>query len=112
MGIRLRVSPQTLDLLKALLDRPSQWRHGYALFRLTGIASGTLYPILMRLEKLRWLETKWEEPKGGRPPRHLYRLTSQARVWAREELHDARARKVCRSSPLQACSMNSIQESS
>src|SRR5262249_59525921 len=102
MGIRLRVSPQTLDLLNALLDCPSEWRHGYALSQLTGIASGTLYPILMRLEKLRWLETKWEEPKGGRPPRHLYRLTSQACAWAREELRDARARKVWRSSPLEA----------
>ena len=99
MGIRLRISPQTLDLLNALLDQPAEWRHGYALSQLTGIASGTLYPILMRLEKLRWLETKWEEPKGGRPPRHLYRLTSGARAWAREELQDARARKVWKPSP-------------
>lgn len=102
MGIRLRISPQTLDLLSALLDRPSEWRHGYALSQSTGICSGTLYPILMRLEKLRWLETKWEEPKGGRPPRHLYRLTSPARAWAREELQGARARKVSKPSPAEA----------
>jgi DNA-binding PadR family transcriptional regulator len=102
MGLRLRVSPQTLALLDALLDRPSEWRHGYALFQFTGISSGTLYPILMRLEKLRWLETKWEEPSGGRPPRHLYRLTSQARAWAREELRDARARNFFKSSPEEA----------
>ncbi|HXT75892.1 MAG TPA: PadR family transcriptional regulator [Candidatus Eisenbacteria bacterium] len=95
MGVRLRVSPQTLNLLAALLARPAQWHHGYALSQVTGIASGTLYPILMRLEKLRWLETRWEQPgKAGRPPRHLYRLTSGARVWAREELADARTRKV------------------
>ena len=71
MGVRLRVSPQTLNLLAALLARPAQWHHGYALSQVTGIASGTLYPILMRLEKLRWLETRWEQPgKAGRPPRH------------------------------------------
>jgi PadR family transcriptional regulator, regulatory protein PadR len=102
MGLRIRISPQTLDLLDELLERPSEWRHGYALSQSTEISSGTLYPILMRLEKLRWLETKWEEPKGGRPPRHLYRLTSQARAWAREELRDACARKVWKSSPSEA----------
>jgi DNA-binding PadR family transcriptional regulator len=95
MGLRLRISTQSLLLLEALLDRPSQWHHGYALSQQTSIASGTLYPILMRLEKLRWLETKWEQPtNAGRPPRHLYRLTSDGRAWAREELHDARMRKV------------------
>lgn len=102
MGIRIRVSPQTLALLDALLDRPSDWRHGYALSQLTGISSGTLYPILMRLEKLRWLETKWEEPAGGRPPRHLYRLTTEARRWAREELQGARARNLWRPFPAEA----------
>ena len=102
MGLRLRISPQTLDLLQTLLQRPSEWRHGYALSQSTGISSGTLYPILMRLEKLRWLETRWEEPKGGRPPRHLYRLTSQARAWAREELQDARVRKIWKPSPAEA----------
>ncbi len=95
MGVRLRISPQTLNLLDALLVRPSQWQHGYALSQTTGIASGTLYPILMRLEKQHWLQTRWEQPgQTGRPPRHLYRLTSEARAWAREELADARKRKA------------------
>lgn len=95
MGLRLRISPTTLNLLEALLVRPTQWHHGYALSQATGIASGTLYPILMRLEKLHWLETRWEPPgKAGRPPRHLYRLTSGARAWARQELEHARKRKV------------------
>ncbi len=82
MALRLRFSLQTLALLRALVDRRSEWSHGYALSQLTQISSGTLYPILMRLEKLRWLETKWEGPTGGRAPRHLHRLTSEARTWA------------------------------
>src|SRR5579864_30553 len=95
MGLRLRISPQSLSILEGLLVRPTQWHHGYALSQNTGIASGTLYPILMRLEKLRWLGTKWEEPKNaGRPPRHLYRLTPNGLIWAREELQDAQKRKV------------------
>jgi PadR family transcriptional regulator PadR len=95
MGRRIRISPQTLSLLEALLHKPTTWHHGYALSQQTNLASGTLYPILMRLERLRWLETTWEQPgtAAGRPPRHLYRLTSEARAWAREELADAQKRK-------------------
>jgi DNA-binding PadR family transcriptional regulator len=90
MGLRLRLSKQTLTVLDALLCRPGQWQHGYSLSRRTGIPSGTLYPILMRLEKLSWLETRWEASKAaGRPPRHLYRLSGTAREWAREELRAA-----------------------
>ena len=93
MGVRLRLSRQTLAVLDALLDHPGKWHHGYSLSQHTGISSGTLYPILMRLEKLHWLETQWEEIKTpGRPPRHLYRLSGTAREWAREELRSAQAR--------------------
>jgi PadR family transcriptional regulator PadR len=93
MGLRIRLSHQTLTVLDALLTRPGQWVHGYPLSQTTGIPSGTLYPILMRLEKLHWLETRWEEPKTpGRPPRHLYRLTGNARAWAREEIKAAQGR--------------------
>lgn len=94
MGLRLRLSRQTLAILDALLVRPAQWSHGYSLSQLTRISSGTLYPILMRLEKLGWLETRWEDARvPGRPPRHLYRLTGNGREWAREELRAARERK-------------------
>ena len=94
MGIRLRRSRQTLELLHAMLAQPSDWHHGYSLSQQTGLASGTLYPILMRLEKLDWLETRWEtDAEPGRPPRHLYRLTADGRSWAREELRAAQASK-------------------
>jgi PadR family transcriptional regulator, regulatory protein PadR len=91
MGIRIRLSRQTIDVLEALLARPSQWHHGYAICQQTNISSGTLYPMLMRLDKLGWLETRWEEAvTAGRPPRHLYRLTGNGREWARHELRAAR----------------------
>jgi PadR family transcriptional regulator PadR len=94
MGLRLRISRQTLDLLEALLAQPSHWHHGYALSQSTGLASGTLYPILMRLEKSDWLETRWEDTAApGRPPRHLYRLSADGRGWAREELRAAQLTK-------------------
>jgi PadR family transcriptional regulator, regulatory protein PadR len=95
MALRLRVSPQTFAVLDALLQHPAQWRHGYSLSQQTELPSGTLYPILMRLEKAGWLETRWEQPGNlGRPPRHLYRLTAQGRAWAIEELRAAHAKRV------------------
>lgn len=42
----------------------------------TGIASGTLYPMLIRLCDQGNLEARWvPSPHEGRPPRHAYRLT-------------------------------------
>ena len=94
MGLRLRSSKQTFAVLGALLARPTQWNHGYALSQETGLASGTLYPILIRLQKMGWLETRWEEEVGaGRPPRHLYRLTADGREYARQELRSTRGAK-------------------
>ena len=72
----------------------SSWHYGYALARETGLQSGTLYPILMRLEGRGWLETQWETPPGGRPPRHMYRLTSDGRAGAVAALAAARAKRV------------------
>jgi PadR family transcriptional regulator, regulatory protein PadR len=77
MGSRAEFSPQTLSVLAALCEQPSAWQHGYALARQTGLKSGTLYPILIRLADRGLVEACWqEEPAPGRPRRHLYRLTA------------------------------------
>jgi len=74
----VNASRQTRKLLAALAAKPRAWRHGYELSKETGLTSGTLYPSLMRLCDQGLLESKWGESEGtGRPPRHLYRLTSQ-----------------------------------
>jgi len=70
-----RLSPQTLRVLERFVDRPTAWRYGYELSHETGLKSGTLYPILMRLAKYSLLETKWVSTEDGVPPRHTYRLT-------------------------------------
>jgi PadR family transcriptional regulator, regulatory protein PadR len=70
-------SAQTLSVLAALCDEPSEWRHGYTLAKQTGLKSGTLYPILIRLADRGLVEACWQdEPQPGRPRRHLYRLTA------------------------------------
>ena len=72
-----RHSPQTLAVLEALAASPEAWRHGYELGAEVGLPSGSLNPILMRLSERGLLEARWEDaPERGRPPRHLYRLTS------------------------------------
>jgi PadR family transcriptional regulator len=77
VGSSSEFSAQTLSVLAALCEEPSQWRHGYALARQTGLKSGTLYPILIRLADRGLVEACWqEEPVPGRPRRHLYRLTA------------------------------------
>jgi PadR family transcriptional regulator, regulatory protein PadR len=76
VGSRSEFSAQTLSVLAALCAQPSQWQHGYALARQTGLKSGTLYPILIRLADRGLVEACWQdEPTPGRPRRHLYRLT-------------------------------------
>ncbi len=92
MRNRIRMSRQTLAVLVRLLAEPSSWRYGYDLSGETGLKSGTLYPILMRLTENRWLETRWEETEPGRPPRHLYRLTTSGLQQARGFVAEAKAR--------------------
>lgn len=70
------ISPQTQKVLAALARQPQAWRHGYDLSRETGLKSGTLYPLLMRLKDQALLESEWRQPvEPGRPPRHAHRLT-------------------------------------
>lgn len=74
----MRISHSGLLVLKACLDRSSQRLHGYELMQMTGLASGTLYPILMRFEREGWLSSIWEDVNPsdeGRPRRRLYRIT-------------------------------------
>jgi DNA-binding PadR family transcriptional regulator len=80
-----RPSPQTLAALAAFLEAPRTWRHGYELSAATGLKSGTLYPLLMRLSKQGMLESDWRDSdQPGRPARHVYRLTLDGLAFARQ----------------------------
>ena len=79
------ISRQTRSVLAALLAQPQAWRYGYDLSRETGLKSGTLYPLLIRLNDQGLLEAEWRQPlQPGRPPRHAYRLTDAGAALARE----------------------------
>jgi len=86
MARKPRSSKQTNQLLAVLASDRERWRHGYDLSQETGLKSGTLYPLLMRLSDLGFLEARWTEPeREGRPARHEYRLTEAGAALAREQ---------------------------
>ena len=71
------LSSHARSVLAILLDARGGWRHGYDLAKAAGIKSGTIYPLLLRLEAQGFLEAEWQAAKGGgKPPRHAYRLTA------------------------------------
>jgi PadR family transcriptional regulator PadR len=74
----VRMSLQTLRVLEAFLENPNRELSGSDVQRRGSLASGTLYPILIRLESAGWFVSRWEEispTDAGRPRRRLYRLT-------------------------------------
>jgi PadR family transcriptional regulator PadR len=83
MPRRPHSSPQTLQVLSALLEGAGAWRHGYDILQATGLKSGTLYPLLMRLADDGLLEAEWRPAvPPARAPRHVYRLTGEGRALA------------------------------
>jgi DNA-binding PadR family transcriptional regulator len=84
--MKMRRSPQTSLVLAEFLQDEQEWRYGYDISRNTGLKSGTLYPILMRLADHGLLKTSWETAETGRPPRHMYRLTRDGLRYAREQV--------------------------
>lgn len=81
-----RITGPTLRVLGEFCRRPLDRVSGIEILRSTGLASGTLYPILFRLEEAGWLESEWEEvlpTKVKRPRRRLYRITALGAANAR-----------------------------
>ena len=79
-------SKQMRMLLDALSEQRGEWRHGYDLMKQTGLSSGTLYPLLMRMTDQGLVEAEWREPaQPGRPARHAYRLTAAGIALAMEQ---------------------------
>jgi PadR family transcriptional regulator PadR len=82
-----RLSHQTLRVMRVFIERPQDSLAGSDIWKQTRVFTGTLYPILMRLERAGWLESKWEqlEPsEAGRPRKRLYHLTGVGYNKARE----------------------------
>lgn len=89
MTDKIRLSNQTLKVLRFLLVNSRQGQSGSEIAKATKIGSGTLYPMLLRLEKAEWLDSKWENidpAEVGRPRRRFYKLTALGKRSAIAEL--------------------------
>ena|SRR5712691_9714985 len=87
-----RMTLPTQLVLRTLLAEPTQEMYGLQICTEAGLPSGTIHPILARLEGLGWLESRWEDAspqEEGRPRRRYYRLTEDGAVRARIALAQA-----------------------
>src|SRR5215467_8593665 len=81
-------------VLGAFLADPAVPRYGYDLMKGARLPSGTLYPLLARLEHQKLVASAWETPQQeGQRPRKYYQLTGEGIRIARLELAEA---SVCR----------------
>jgi PadR family transcriptional regulator PadR len=76
-------------VLRAMLIEPAQETYGLEIGQIAELPSGTIHPILARLEGCGWVESRWEDidpVKEGRPRRRFYRLTPDGAERARNAL--------------------------
>ncbi|MGK7883488.1 MAG: PadR family transcriptional regulator [Crocosphaera sp.] len=86
----MRITKPLLQVLAVFLEKPGQQFAGSDIRRQTALSTGTVYPLLLRLELNGWLESQWEqvEPKEvGRPRKRLYQLTKNGFLKAQSEFN-------------------------
>ena len=91
----IRMTQSTAAVLQAVA---AGHMYGFDIMDATGLQSGTVFPILRRLEAAGLLRGRWEPVsdahRGSRPQRRLYELTGvgiEALAAAREKLSHARS---------------------
>jgi DNA-binding PadR family transcriptional regulator len=80
MASEPRMTIPTQLVLQALLQDPERELYGLQIGELAQLRTGTVHPILARLEGVGWLQSRWEDivPQAeGRPARRYYRLTAE-----------------------------------
>lgn len=80
-------------VLRAMIAEPAKEMYGLEIGQTAELASGTVHPILARLEACGWLESRWEDAdphQEGRPRRRYYRLTPDGVVHAVRALDKVR----------------------
>jgi len=90
--VRPKMTIPTQLVLRTLLEHPTRELYGLEICTAAGLASGTIHPILARLEALGWLHSRWEDVNPvdeGRPRRRYYRLSPDGAEQARHALATA-----------------------
>jgi PadR family transcriptional regulator, regulatory protein PadR len=86
-----RITGPVLKVLRALMDCPKTGISGAEIARSTRLASGTLYPILFRLENAGWLDSCWEDVNPSvakRPRKRLYHVTALGERRAKDSFRE------------------------
>lgn len=87
----MRTTYPTALVLQALLDGH---HHGFDIMDATGLASGTVYPILRRLDAEGLVRSRWERDiiarREQRPPRRNYELSAGGRQFAVQAIAQVR----------------------
>jgi PadR family transcriptional regulator, regulatory protein PadR len=94
VGLELNLTYETRRLLKVLLDAPTEEHYGLELAETAGLPIGSIYPILARLERAKWIEGAWEDidpAREARRPRRYYRLTALGLRSARRVVDEVRS---------------------
>lgn len=96
MRQELRLTRTSRAVLQALIEGFEDDLWGLRICHLTKLPSGTVYPLLARLEDLGWVTTQWEDdglsaPRTTGPRRRFYRLTPNGLVAARAALAEQAA---------------------
>src|ERR687888_453522 len=89
MADDVRITVPVARVLAAFLADPTADRYGLELMAAAELASGTLYPILTRLQNAGWVKSHWEDidpVATGRPARRYYRLTADGATKAQAAL--------------------------
>jgi len=84
--VERKPSTATRLVFQAFLDSPSDETYGFELAEVTGLPSGSIYPILRRLEDEGFIKGRWAQVEGTRQRRRrrYYALTGEGRRVARE----------------------------
>src|SRR5262249_37777010 len=111
-----RVTAPLLDVVEVLLNSDGEL-HGWQIMKETGRTGSTVYQVLERLRKARWVDSRWEElPQSSaaddrvavddmdtvpvsRPRRRYYRISGEGAAKAPILLAERRPRKAGLANP-------------
>lgn len=102
----LRMTPQTEAVLREMLQKPTQAQYGLTLGQAVKLKSGTIHPILARLERAGIVESFWEDPEEHaaaqppRPRRRYYKFTTDGAEKAHLAIADAYSKRARRGTKL------------
>src|SRR5260370_31106005 len=100
MKYAVKMTGPVQQVLQAMLEDPAVARYGLQISKQAGLETGTLYPVMARLERTGWVESSWEDPdlsiSDGRPRRRYYQLTKDGRSEEHTSELQSHLNHVCR----------------